>query len=89
MTEFGKTELIGRDALADLGVNVVIYPVTLLRVAMGAIERALGVIAKDGSQASLVAEMQTRQRLYELIDYEGYNTFDDSVYNFSIDRKGK
>ena len=89
MTEFGKSELLGRETLSDLGVNVVIYPVTLLRVAMGAIERALGVIAEEGSQKGLVAEMQTRQRLYELLDYESYNAFDDSVYNFSLDKKGQ
>jgi methylisocitrate lyase len=89
MTEFGKSELLTVDTLSGLGVNVVIYPVTLLRVAMGAIERALGTISSEGSQAGLVAEMQTRKRLYELVDYEGYNSFDDSVYNFSLDKKGQ
>ncbi|HLX77241.1 MAG TPA: isocitrate lyase/phosphoenolpyruvate mutase family protein, partial [Acidimicrobiales bacterium] len=89
MTEFGKSELLTVDTLSGLGINVVIYPVTLLRVAMGAIERALGSISNKGSQAGLVAEMQTRKRLYELVDYEGYNSFDDSVYNFSLDKKGQ
>jgi methylisocitrate lyase len=89
MTEFGKTKLLTARELSEIGVNVVIYPVTLLRLAMGAAERALSVIDAEGTQESLVGEMQTRARLYELIDYPGYNEFDDSVYNFTVNDKGK
>ncbi|MGA8296180.1 MAG: methylisocitrate lyase [Acidimicrobiales bacterium] len=88
MTEFGKSKLLSRRVLEDLGINLVIYPVTLLRVAMGAVERALKVIRDDGSQARLVDEMQTRARLYELIDYAGYVEFDESVSNYRLDEKG-
>ncbi|MGW6092044.1 methylisocitrate lyase [Oerskovia enterophila] len=65
MTEFGKSELFTRDQLADVGVQIVIYPVTLLRSAMGAAERTLDVIRETGTQDGVVGEMQTRARLYE------------------------
>ncbi|HEY9499949.1 MAG TPA: methylisocitrate lyase [Terrimesophilobacter sp.] len=84
MTEFGKSELFSREQLAGVGINIVIYPVTLLRSAMGAAERTLDAIRTEGSQASVVGQMQTRARLYELLDYPAYNTFDSSVYNFSL-----
>src|SRR5699024_2276761 len=54
MTEFGKSELFGRQQLADAGVAMVIYPVTLLRSAMGEAERVLDTITKDGTQQAAV-----------------------------------
>ncbi|AWB89837.1 methylisocitrate lyase [Homoserinimonas hongtaonis] len=83
MTEFGKSELFTTQQLADVGVNIVIYPVTLLRSAMGEAERTLDTILADGTQQGAVAGMQTRARLYELLDYESYNAFDSGVFNFS------
>ncbi|MBH0009932.1 methylisocitrate lyase [Salinibacterium sp. SWN1162] len=85
MTEFGKSELFTTTQLSNIGVNIVIYPVTLLRSAMGAAERTLDAINADGTQQSAVGEMQTRARLYELLDYESYNSFDSSVFNFTLD----
>ncbi|AEH10042.1 MULTISPECIES: methylisocitrate lyase [Protofrankia] len=84
MTEFGKSELLTTDTLESAGVSVVIYPVTLLRLAMGAVEDGLRRILADGTQAGLVDRMQTRARLYELLDYPGYNTFDTNIFNFRI-----
>ena len=84
MTEFGKSELFSTQQLADIGINIVIYPVSLLRVGMGAAERALDTLVAEGSLNSEVAGMQTRARLYELLDYESYNTFDTSVFNFQV-----
>lgn len=86
MTEFGKSELFSTRQLADVGVNLVIYPVTLLRSAMGAAERALDTIRADGTQAAAVPDMQTRARLYDLLDYAGYTTFDSSVYDFTLEQ---
>ena len=82
MTEFGKSELFTREALADVGVQIVIYPVTLLRSAMGAAERTLDVIRETGTQDGVVGEMQTRARLYELVDYAGYNHFDTEIFTY-------
>ena len=84
MTEFGKSELFTTTQLANIGVNIVIYPVSLLRLAMGAAERGLDALAAEGSLNSSVQHMQTRARLYELLDYEAYNAFDTSVFNFTL-----
>jgi len=86
MTEFGKSELFTSQQLADVGVNLVIWPVSLLRIAMGAAGRALDTLNDEGALTSKLGEMQHRADLYELIDYEGYNRFDTSVFNFTIDR---
>ena len=85
MTEFGKSELFTTEQLAGVGVNIVIYPVSLLRLAMGVAERGLDVLAAEGTLKSVVPEMQTRARLYELLDYESYNTFDSGVFNFTLE----
>lgn len=86
MTEFGKSELFTTQQLADVGLNLIIFPVSLLRLAMGAAERGLDTITREGSLTSLLPEMQTRARLYEVLDYEAYNSFDSGVFNFSLDR---
>ncbi|WP_149205242.1 methylisocitrate lyase [Actinotalea subterranea] len=80
MTEFGKSELFTARQLADAGARIVIHPVSLLRVAMGAAERALDSLDAEGSLVSQVPGMQTRARLYELLDYAGYARFDSSVF---------
>ncbi|MGL4340231.1 MAG: methylisocitrate lyase [Rhodoglobus sp.] len=81
MTEFGKSELLSTEQLAGVGINIVIYPVSLLRLSMGAAERGLETIIREGSLTSEVAGMQTRARLYELLNYEAYNTFDGVVFD--------
>ena len=85
MTEFGKSELFTKQQLADVGINIAIYPVSLLRLAMGAAMRGLDSLLETGSLHSVVPEMQTRAELYELLDYEAYNQFDSSIFNFSLD----
>jgi len=84
MTEFGKSELFTTDQLRDVGVNIVIWPVSLLRIAMGAAERALEILKTEGSLASQLGRMQHRRDLYDLVDYESYNRFDESVFNFRV-----
>lgn len=84
MTEFGKSELFTVGQLHGVGVNMVIYPVTLLRSAMGAAARTLDTIKIEGTQEPQVKNMLTRARLYELVDYEAYNRFDSRVFNFRI-----
>lgn len=84
MTEFGKSQLLTTKQLADAGVNVVIYPVTSLRLAMKAVEDGLAVLKREGSQKSLLKEMQTRAELYELLRYKDYEQFDKDVFNFKI-----
>jgi methylisocitrate lyase len=84
MTEFGKSELFTTQQLADVGMNIVIFPVSTLRLAMGAVERGLDDLVATGSLNGQVPNMQTRARLYELLDYEAYNEFDSGVFNFTL-----
>ena len=84
MTEFGKSELLMVTQLSDIGYNVVIYPVTTLRLAMFAVEAGLREIDSAGTQSGLLDQMQHRSRLYELLRYADYNEFDTSIYNFSL-----
>ena len=89
MTEFGKSELFTKKQLTDIGINIVIYPVSLLRLAMGAAMRGLDALAQDGNLQAVVPEMQTRAELYELLDYEDYNQFDSGIFNFNLDNHTK
>ncbi len=84
MTEFGKSKLLTAKQLSELGFNIVIYPVTTLRLAMKAIEDGLAAIKSDGTQESLLKRMQTRAELYELIRYKDYEQFDKEVFNFYV-----
>ena len=84
LTEFGKTPLLSRDRLVELGYNIAIYPVTTLRLAMFGVEEGLDILKARGSQEDAVPRMQTRKRLYELLRYEDYNRFDRSLFNFRI-----
>ena len=83
MTEFGKTKLLNYNDLENLGYNIVIYPVTTQRLAMKSVEDGLRAIFKDGHQSNIIDKMQTRKRLYEIVDYEKYNSLDEEIYNFS------
>jgi methylisocitrate lyase len=83
-TEFGKSELLTVSQLADIGYNVVIYPVTTLRLAMFAVEHGLREIDSQGTQSGLLDHMQHRTRLYELLRYADYNQFDDEIFNVTV-----
>src|SRR3954464_14579258 len=80
MTEFGKSPLLPFAELSELGYAAVLYPVTLLRVAMKAAETALSIIAADGTQRDLLDLMQTRQELYDLLDYNSYEQRDQEYF---------
>ena len=83
--EFGKSELLDYKELENLGYNIVIYPVTTQRLAMKSVEEGLKKIFEEGHQKNLIDKMQTRSRLYDLVDYEKYNALDKKIYNFSTD----
>ena len=85
MTEFGKTKLLPSSELENLGYNIVIYPVTTQRLAMKNVEDGLRAIMKDGHQNNIIDKMQTRKRLYELVEYEKYNTSDKKITDFKTD----
>jgi len=85
MTEFGKSKILSAKTLENLGYNIVIYPVTTQRLAMKNVEDGLKVIFKDGHQNNIIDKMQTRKRLYELVEYEKYNTSDKKITDFKTD----
>lgn len=84
MTEFGKSKLLDVKTLQELGVNAVIYPVSLLRLAMHAADTGLRTLTEDGTQEALLDQMQHRRDLYKLLEYESYNQFDSNIHNFEI-----
>jgi methylisocitrate lyase len=81
MTEFGKSPLLDFEDLAEVGYRVVLYPVTLLRVAMKAVESTLALLAADGTQRELLDLMQTRQELYDLLEYDSYEERDSKYFS--------
>ena len=84
MTEFGKSRLLNKKELENIGYNIVIYPVTTLRLAMGEVDRGLEAILRDGDQNRILDKMQHRKDLYELLRYEDYNQYDKNLFNFKV-----
>ncbi len=84
MTEFGKGRLYTYKELSDLGYNIVIYPVTTFRLAMGSTVKGLAEIKEKGTQEGLLDQMQHRKDLYTLTRYDEYNEFDTSIFNFKL-----
>lgn len=82
MTEFGKSPLLSLDELSRMGYSAVIFPVTLLRVAMKGVEAALATIANEGTQKSLLDVMQSREELYDLLDYSDFEERDREYFEY-------
>jgi methylisocitrate lyase len=80
MTEFGKSPLLTARQLFDMGYKGVLFPVTLLRVAMNSVEAALTRLAAEGTQQGFLDTMQTRAELYDLLDYEGFDERDRGYF---------
>lgn len=80
MTEFGKSPLLTARQLTEMGFKGVLFPVTLLRVAMKAVETALGRLAAEGTQQGFVDTMQTRAELYDLLGYTGFDARDQAYF---------
>ena len=72
ITEFGKTPLFKTSELASVGVKMVLYPLSAFRAMNKAAENVYEVIRKEGTQQSVISSMQTREELYERIDYFRY-----------------
>ena len=70
MTEFGKTPYIPFNNFSDLGYNIVIYPVSTLRIAMKAISNFLDDLVENGTVENSLKNMQTRKELYDLLNYK-------------------
>ncbi len=85
MTEFGQTPYITAEALENMGVRMVIYPVTSLRVAAKAYERIFHLIKEDGTQKEGLEDMQTRKELYETISYYDFEALDKHISKTVLD----
>jgi len=83
MTEFGRSPLLTVAELGGMGYRLVLFPVTLLRIAMRAVESALDEIQHAGTQQQLLPAMQTRAELYELLGYEQFNQRDRDYFGKS------
>lgn len=84
MTEFGKGQLWTREELEQAGVKIIIYPVTLLRVALYATKEVLQSIKIHGHQKEMLPKMFTRKELYELTRYTEYARWDEEMYRFEL-----
>ncbi|MBM7838234.1 methylisocitrate lyase [Alkalihalobacillus xiaoxiensis] len=79
MTEFGKTPYYHASEFEQMGYDMVIYPVTSLRVAAKAYERVFQDILENGTQKGSLEQMQKRSELYQTISYDEFEALDQSV----------
>ena len=70
MTEFGKSPLLSFKELSDFGYRMVIFPQSAFRVSMKATEEFFRDLKKRGTQSDSIDQMQTREELYKLLDYD-------------------
>lgn len=81
LTEFGKTPAFTVDELRGVGVDIALYPLTAFRAANKAAENALSVIRSEGTQQSVIGDLQTRDELYEYLDYHAYERKLDELFD--------
>ena len=72
MTEFGKSPLMTLQELSEVGVQLVLYPLSAFRAMSAAAEKVYQTIRADGVQTSVLDSMQSRERLYEVLNYHEY-----------------
>ena len=77
LTEFGKTPYLSSEELGQMGYKLVIFPVSTLRIAMKAVEEFLIELKKSGTQKAFVGKMQTREELYQLVNYAQYTAWEN------------
>ena len=79
MTEFGQSPLLSATELGELGIRLVLYPLSAFRAMNAAAEKVYREIRNQGSQKALLSEMQSRDRLYEIIHYHQYEQALDRI----------
>ncbi|HHW3788058.1 TPA: methylisocitrate lyase, partial [Legionella pneumophila] len=72
ITEFGVTPLFTLEELKEVGVSLALYPLSAFRAMSAAAEKVYDTIRKNGSQKDILAEMQTREELYQVLNYHFY-----------------
>jgi len=83
MTEFGQSPLLPLEFFREHHYAGVLFPVTLLRLAMQAVSRGLAELASAGTQSGLLTSMQTRLELYDLLGYQTYEARDRAFFGGS------
>ena len=81
ITEFGKTPLFTQDELESAGVDMILYPLTAFRAMSSSAEKVYDSLFKDGTQENLLDIMQTREELYEVLDYYNFEKKLDAKYS--------
>ena len=79
MTEFGMSPLMTVDQLGDVGVELVLYPLTAFRVMSEAANAVYRSVRSNGTQKAVVDQMQTRDDLYDVLGYHAYEQQIDEV----------
>jgi methylisocitrate lyase len=80
ITEFGKTPLFTVDELRSAGAAMVLYPLTAFRAMNKAALRVYETVRKEGTQKGVVSEMQTREELYQFLNYHSYEQKLDELF---------
>ena len=81
ITEFGKTELYTTDQLGEVGIDMVLYPLSAFRAMNKAALNVYEQVRKDGTQANVVDTMQTRMELYDFLEYHEYEQKLDALFS--------
>ena len=79
MTEFGKSPLLSAGELSKMGYRLILFPMTLLRIAAKAMEEGLERLMKEGTSKEMLGLMQNRKELYDLIRYDDYDKIDQEL----------
>jgi len=80
ITEFGKTPLFTLEELGEVGVRLVLYPLSAFRAMSAAAVRTYGTIRSEGTQRAMVPEMQTRRDLYDVLSYHSFEAKLDELF---------
>jgi methylisocitrate lyase len=86
MTEFGKSPLLSTQELAEVGVDMVLYPLSAFRAMSAAALKVFRTLREEGTQAGLLGDMQTREDLYEVLGYHAYEQKLDALFKKESER---
>ena len=81
ITEFGKTPLFNKQELEKVGIDIILYPLSAFRAMSKVAQEVYKEIYRKGTQKDIIDKMQTRDELYELLDYHSYEEKLDNLFN--------
>ena len=86
ITEFGQTPIYTKEQLHEVGVEMVLYPLSAFRAMNKAALNVYSAILNEGSQQSQIENMQTRAELYEFLDYHRYEDTIDNLFSSNSEK---